>query len=328
MTIDEGDATKNLMESIGFSSIVTSALQSGLFQRMLLGPPEDAAGYARALSLHPQATGLVLDTLVAAGIATCEEGRFSMASDVAEAIARGPGGASMIFDLWRHAPAFLATGERFVKMDRAPGERESAYKGVVAGLGRMFESVARDLAAAVLERISPPPARILDVGCGSGVWSLAMAERLPGARVTGLDLPAVLAAFQERAGQLGLGDRVSTIPGDMHAASIPPGAFDLAVIANVLRLESPDHARSLVARVAGGLAKGGALLVVDALAGGRRDKEIGRTVYAFHLAMRTEGGRVHPPGEVREWLRAAGLSRIEAIDLEGPAAGHGALLAR
>jgi ubiquinone/menaquinone biosynthesis C-methylase UbiE len=321
----------NVNEMIGLSMIVATALQTGLLQRLFAGA-DTAEGHARALGLDPRATGLALDALVASGLAKEEAGKFGVDGAFADVIARGPGGPAMLFGLWQHAPAFVKTGEPITKMDRAPAEREQAYKGVVAGLGRMFEPVARSLAAEVVQRIGAgeKALRVLDVGCGSGVWSLAVAERVAGARVTGLDLPAVLAAFEERARSIGLGDRVATIPGDMNAAAIPEGAFDLAMIANVLRLEPAERAASLVRRLGAAVADGGALLVIDALASGSREKEMGRTVYAFHLAMRTEGGRVHPPDEVRGWLQNAGFSRIEAIDLEGPAGagGHAALLAR
>src|SRR4051812_43349395 len=36
----------------------------------------------------------------------------------------------------------------------------------------------------------PPGARILDLGCGPGVSSIALARRVPGSRVLGVDLAA------------------------------------------------------------------------------------------------------------------------------------------
>jgi ubiquinone/menaquinone biosynthesis C-methylase UbiE len=318
----------NVMEAVGFSMILATALETGLLDR-LFAKADTADEHARALGLNPRATALALDALVAAGFATQDGDRYAMARPVIDVIARSPGGPMMLFNLWRHAPTFLKWGEPHLQMDRG-SNREDSYKGLAAALGRMFEPIARAVAAQVAPRIDAPgrAPRVLDVGCGSGVWSLAVAERIPVARVTGLDFPAVLDAFEERASGLGLGDRVSTIAGDMHAAKIPGGAFDLAVLANVLRLEPKDRAAALVRRVAAGVAEDGALLVVDALAGGTRAKEIGRTVYAFNLAMRTVDGSVHRPDEVTGWLRNAGFARIEQLDVETGGAGHGALLAR
>jgi ubiquinone/menaquinone biosynthesis C-methylase UbiE len=316
----------NLMEVLGISAIVSSALESGLIEALLEGPAT-AEALALKLSLDPRATPLALDVLVALGFAERKGDTFSVAPDFAQVAMRGPGGPALLFSLWRQVPRFLRKGEQYARMDATPSEREAAYKSVVSGLGRMFEGIAKGLAARVSERVARRGA-ILDVGCGSGIWSLSIAERTPGSRVTGLDLPAVLASFEEKTRELGLAERCSTIPGDMHAAPIPPKAFDLAIIANVLRLEQPPQAAALVRKVASSLVDGGSLLIVDALAGGTREKDLGRGVYAFHLAMRSNGGRVHPPDEVRAWLRDAGLSSIETLDLEGPAGGHAAMLAR
>jgi SAM-dependent methyltransferase len=150
---------------------------------------------------------------------------------------------------------------------------------------------AVDLRALGAQRCGLTPRSILDVGCGSGVWSLALARRSPEARVTGIDLPAVLARFCARAGALGLGDRVTTIAGDMHTVPLPEGKWDLAIIANVLRLEQADAARSLITRSVSALCPGGSLLIVDALAAGTPAARQSRAIYAFHLAMRTRSGR-------------------------------------
>jgi ubiquinone/menaquinone biosynthesis C-methylase UbiE len=318
--------TTPIMETLGVSAIVTAALESGLLEALTTGPAT-ADALARKLSLDTRATPLVLDVLVALGLAERQGDTFTAAPDFLHAATKGPGGPAMLFGLWKQAPRFLRQGEPFARMDATPAEREAAYKNVVSGLGRVFEAVARELAIRVAERV-PRRDAILDVGCGSGIWSLAIAERTPGSRVTGLDLPAVLASFEEKARELGLAERSATIPGDMHQAAIPPKAFNLAVIANVLRLEQPPQAAALVRKVAASLVDGGSLLIIDALAGGTREKELGRGVYAFHLGMRSQGGRVHPPEEVRTWLRDAGLSSIETLDLEGPAGGHAAMLAR
>jgi SAM-dependent methyltransferase len=321
------EAINDVFAIIGRSAIVAAALDHGVLEELVSGTAATIDELASKLSLDSRALALALDVLVAHGLAERRGNAFAAPADLVESISRGPGGAAQLSGLWRHAGRFLETGEPFVRMDAAPADREAAYKNVVGGLGRMFEPAARQLASWVLER-TKPPARLLDVGCGSGVWSLSIARAVPNARVTGLDLPSVLTVFEEKARELGLEGRIARIPGDMHAVEIPERSFDLAVIANVLRLEQPASAATLVRRVSGALDAGGALIVVDALGGGTREKEIGRTVYAYHLGMRTSGGRVHPPDEVKGWLRDAGLSSIEAVDLEGQAGGHGALIAR
>jgi hypothetical protein len=156
---------------------------------------------------------------------------------------------------------------------------------------------------------------------------LAIAQRHTAAHVTGLDLPAVLENFTARADALGLTDRVSRLPGDMHEVEIGAGRFDLAIIANVLRLETPERAAELVARVAKGVAPGGALVVVDALSDGTPDGALGLALYALHLGLRTRSGQVHSAEAISSWLARAGFPHVSPIKLSGGAGFVGALFA-
>jgi ubiquinone/menaquinone biosynthesis C-methylase UbiE len=160
------------------------------------------------------------------------------------------------------------------------------------------------------------------------VWSLAIAERFPRTCVTGLDLPEVLGVFQARALERGLRERLRTIGGDMHAVEIPQGAFDLAIIANVLRLEAPERAARLVARVAKALALGGELVVVDAIGDSSLDSQRSLSIYALHLALRTAHGRVYTREQIASWLVDAGLTDVRDVPLTDALGTVGAIRAR
>ncbi|MBO4831761.1 MAG: class I SAM-dependent methyltransferase [Oscillospiraceae bacterium] len=66
-----------------------------------------------------------------------------------------------------------------------------------------------------------------DLGCGTGGQTLLLAERLPG-RITGLDMfPAFAEELSRKAGERGLGDRVSGIAGDMARLPFEKDSLDL-----------------------------------------------------------------------------------------------------
>lgn len=96
--------------------------------------------------------------------------------------------------------------------------------------------------AATLRRLlPPPPARILDVGAGTGFLSLLLAQE--GYEVSALDVSAsMLARLAAKAAELGLG--VRTVEGD---AAVPPrGGFD-AVVERHLLWTLPDPGAALEA---------------------------------------------------------------------------------
>jgi ubiquinone/menaquinone biosynthesis C-methylase UbiE len=311
----------HLEEMAGLAAALTAAQTNGLLAALAERPgsPADLAARCR---LDARACAHILDLLDAFDLATHDGDCYSAGSDLKELAARSPSIARMEAELWAYAPTFLRSGTPLITMDAAPGEREELYRDVVPELGKMFSTAAEQLA----DRLSGlAPQSILDVGCGSGVWSLALAGRVPGARVTGLDLPAVLEQFRARAGRLGLGDRVATIAGDMHSAPIPAGQWDLAVIANVLRLEQVAAARSLIERSVAALRPGGSLLIVDALAEGTPAARQSVAVYAFHLAMRTRSGRVHTAAEIGHWMKQAGCEPAAEVPFDDLPASLGAL---
>jgi cyclopropane fatty-acyl-phospholipid synthase-like methyltransferase len=308
----------HISDLLGFTAAMSAASSTGLLVQLVDGPPRTVDEHAKELSINPRATGLVLDVLVAFGLAARDGDRVGASTELRE-LANTPTGSARTVTMWAHVPEFLRNGAPFLRMDAA---REQAYSTVVQALGKMFGEAATELAS----KLDLRSKKILDIGCGSGVWSLAFAQRDPAVRVTGHDLPAVLESFTARATELGLADRIALLPGDVHQTTIPR-AFDLVIVANVLRIESPDRARAIVSRAAAAVEPGGQLLIIDALAGGTPEKERARAVYGLHLGMRTDHGRVYSRAEINGWIAEHGLREQRAIDLDlGPGA-LGAIIA-
>ena len=74
--------------------------------------------------------------------------------------------------------------------------------------------------------------RGIDLGCGSGILALLLAEKSEGLSMTGLELlPEAAAAARENAAMNGLDGRIEVLEGDIrqHRALFRAGSFDLAV---------------------------------------------------------------------------------------------------
>lgn len=126
-----------------------------------------------------------------------------------------------------------------------------------------------DLFAREEEGREPPYGRALDLGCGSGIWAVALAQR--GWHVTGVDfVPKALRRARERAGQAGV--EVQLVEGDVTklAAAGVGSEFQLLLDFGCFHDELTDEQRNEEAREATTAAAPGATLLMMAWTPGRR----------------------------------------------------------
>lgn len=85
---------------------------------------------------------------------------------------------------------------------------------------------------AALDRLPESPARVLDVGTGTGAGAIILARRFPGASVVGVDLSDAMLAEARRNTPAELD--VTYQRADASALPFPDGSFDLVAHANMI----------------------------------------------------------------------------------------------
>lgn len=312
----------DLGERLARTAVLDAAVGAGILEA-LLAEAQSAADLARRCRIDARALDLLLEALVADALVKRRADGLYEAGDAVRALDdSAPGGFRWMSRLWAHLPEFLATGKPLFEMDGDSENRSREYEDKVARLGEMFAPAA----ASIAKKLGPAPS-LLDLGAGSGVWTLAMAALSPDSRVCAVDFAPVLPSFHNRARALGLADRCESIAGDLHTVNIER-RFHRVVVANVLHLEPEERARAIIRRSLDWLLPDGELVIIGMLVSDSAPSALARSLYSIHLAMRTTHGENHRPAEIDRWCRQAGFTSTRLVASDEPPGALGALVAR
>ena len=176
------------------------------------------------------------------------------------------------------------------------------------------------------DALTTPGCRVLDVGCGAGWSSIALAKAYPSVTVLGVDIdqPSVDMAIAH-AQQEGVADRVRFLRQD--AASLPEGTVDIAFAFECVHdMPRPVEVLHAVRRT---LTPGGSLIVMDeavADAFAADGDELERMMYGFSLFVCLPDGLSSPPSvgtgtvmrpsTLKAYGEAAGFETFEVLPIE------------
>jgi len=176
----------------------------------------------------------------------------------------------------------------------------------------MLAGRARNCAPALAHGVPMHGAKtLLDVGGGSGIYSIACLQKNPELEAIVWDRPEVLKIAAEKAAEYGVADRLTCVAGDMFKDPVP-NRCDIVLFSNILHDWDVPECRILVERCAASLGPGGRMLIHDVFLDDAMDGPLPVALYSGALFFLTEG-RAYSAAEYREWLRAAGLTPGEIV---------------
>ena len=183
----------------------------------------------------------------------------------------------------------------------AMDQEAAARKLTLALAGR-----AKNVAPVLAERVPLSQAtKLLDIGGGTGIYSIACVKRHPHLRAVVWDRPEVLKVAREFAEAADVAERVELVAGDMFTDT-PPAGCDVYLLSNILHDWDVPECKKIIDRLATALPDGGRLMIHDALLNDDMDGPRGTAMYSANLFCLTEG-RCYSGAESRGWLNGAGL---------------------
>jgi len=287
------------LSSIAYGFIASKALFAALgvdlFTYLAAGPRTTAElSDDTGIAAHRLQT--LLHALSAVGLIVAEGQTYTNAPACQRYLVRGAPGefgeyfrlqvAQQIYPALLHLDAGLAgTGaafDTFADLLSRPDEARKFTAAQHAG----SQAAARVLAA----RTPLDGARtMLDVGGGSGAFSIALCTRNPSLHATVVDFPAVVDVARTYREEAGLGARIDLLPGD--AVHTPwPADQDVVLLSYLLSALADTEIDVVLAKAQTSLAPGGLLIVHDfMLDDDAPGPEFAALWFLQYLAFRSDG---------------------------------------
>jgi predicted O-methyltransferase YrrM len=181
-----------------------------------------------------------------------------------------------------------------------------------AFIGAMH-SIGEPLARRIVADLDAGGARsLLDVGGGSGTYTIAFLRSVPGMKATLFDLPEVIEMARERLTKAGLIDRATLVPGSFYLQELPAG-HDLALLSAIIHSNSLEENLDLYKKIFRALNPGGRILVRDHVMNPDRTYPRDGAVFAINMLVGTSGGGTYTYEEIEQGLSQAGFTRIRLV---------------
>lgn len=263
--------------------------------------------------LDLRATTRLLDALVTIGLLNKQDNRYSISDDGLLLSSEHPETVlpmilhlNGLWDTWSNLTETIRKGEN-LKRDQAihkDKERQKAFIGAMHVIGR-------NLAGDIADTLDLSPfKKLLDIGGGSGTYTIAFLKKNPKLTAILFDLENVLPLAEERLKHEGYLDRVSLESGDLNSDEFPEGC-DLVMLSAIIHMNSPNQNADLFLRIYQALTPGGVLLIRDHIMDESRTSPPAGALFSLNMLVNTQGGDTYTFKEIERALSECGFVNVQ-----------------
>lgn len=315
------DGLMELIRGYQPSRILLTAVELDLFTAVARAEPATARRVAEALAADLRATEILLNALAALELLTKREGAFAIAPLARQFLIAGAEDDSRAalrhnLSLWK-TWSTLTDCVRVGHTLTASEMRDRGDDWTVPFIAAMHHYATLRAPLVVKAVGSEGVNRLLDVGGGSGAYSIAFAQANPLLRAEVFDLATVTPIAERHIAAAGLMDRVRTRVGDLRIDPFGSG-YDLVLISAICHMLGPDQNRDLLRRAFRALTPGGRVAIQDHVMEPDGTAPRSGAFFAVNMLVGTEQGGCYSGPEYTAWLEEAGFASVRHVSLPGP----------
>jgi len=303
---------EDIMEAArGFmrSRIILTAAELDLFTIIgdsLVSAEKIAAGSG----FDRRALERVLDCLVTFGLLLKEEGAYSLTDESVRYSSKHPASVlpmllhmSHLWPRWSDLTEIVRKGPGHQRKPGGPMEDTESRRAFIGAMHVVARTLSEEIAGSL--ELSGYR-KMLDIGGGSGTYTIAFLKRNPPLKAILFDLQEVIPMARERLSSEGLLDRVELAAGDFYADDLPAGC-DLALLSAIIHQNSRQQNQELFRKAYLALDPGGMLLIRDHIMNEQRTWPPDGTLFSINMLVMTPGGGTYSFHEVAQDLENAGF---------------------
>ena len=294
------------------SAALMAAVELEVFTAIAHGQ-DTIASVAKAVGISERNAERLLTVLVAMTLLTRDGDRFANAADVERFLVKDSdryAGPWILFT----KPRWAAFGELSTRLRKPEENRLGAYVDFTVEDARRYHAATYSIgmgAARLFSRSVDLKGRklLLDLGGGSGAYSIVATQTFPGLKAIVLDLPPVAVVAKEYIAANNADDRVTTLPGDFTRTEFPQGV-DVVVMASNLPQYEPDLIRLVVGKAFAALVPGGEMHLIGETLHDDRRGPLSAALWGLNEAIQHSTGLAHTESEVKGYLQGAGFAGV------------------
>jgi (2Fe-2S) ferredoxin/predicted O-methyltransferase YrrM len=311
------DRLDQMIRSYMPSRCILTALELDIFTAV--GDGASAEQIGARINANGRAVGMLLNALVALGLLSKHGDDYKNTPESARFFAQGSkdnhrNGLLHTANIW-HRWSTLTDAVRsgtHISIDR--DDTPEWTRNFIAGMQRN----AKDRAPLVVKALGAASVRrILDLGGGSGAYSIAFAKACPDVRCEILDLPEVVPLATEYVGKAGVLAQVKLRAGDMLQDDFGSG-YDLIMLNAICHMFSEQQNQNIFRRAYQALAPNGRLVVQDFILNPDKTGPQQAALFSLNMLVSTDGGASYSESDYTLWMKAAGFTEVCRINLPGP----------
>jgi hypothetical protein len=319
MTTTRPDTVRlqNMARAFIGSASLFAAIDLKLFSAVAAGDNTVAKFAARAGINEINAERLM--TMCAAnGLLEWRGNHYENAPDVERFLVEGSSSYAAPWLLFTR-PAWGQWGDLTEKLrNPAPPTVIGTYENMTVDYARRYHtataSVGFGAGRRFVKRVDLSTRRkLMDLGGGSGAYSIVAAQTFPELRAVVFDLPPVVVVTQEFIDRHGVADRVTTQGGDFTKDTFP-GGCDVAIMASNL----PQYSRAIIAQVItkahAALQSDGEMHLIGEMLDDDRRGPADAAIWGLYETMANSTGITHTRSDCVGYFEAAGFTRVAVDD--------------